>query len=145
MDDADVARRLERREALGGKEDAARAGGEEDTSDGGEPIAKVAHVLRRRAEARAPRDLVRVVRIVRLAELDAISLRHDGPQHAVQMRVLERTPSLHAEHLAVQADDRRLTAAKMQIGRTSLDGRAQELLDCRASILAAFEIVYVVE
>ena len=94
-----------------------------------------------RAKARAPGDLVSVIGVVRVAELDAIALRHDRAEHAVEMGVLERVPPLEAVHLAVQADDRRLAAAKVQIGRAPLDRRAQELLDRRARFLAALEIV----
>ena len=53
------------------------------------------------AEARAAGNLVRVVGVVRVAELDAISLGHDRAEHAVEVRVLERAPSFQPLHLTM--------------------------------------------
>src|SRR5439155_22987661 len=93
----------------------------------------------------AARDVVREVRVVRVPELHAIALGHDRPQHAVEVRVLEGVPSFHAMHLAVQADDRRLATAEVEVGCAPLYSGAEELLEGGAGFLAPREILNVVE
>ena len=106
------------------------------TEDGG----GTAPILQRvGAEARDALELVRVVGVVRVAVLAAIALRHDRAEHRVEPERLERR-LVEPVHLAVQAEDGRLAAAQVQIGRALLDHRAQQRVEHGARAIGAVEV-----
>jgi hypothetical protein len=97
------------------------------------------------AEARAPIQLVGVVRVVRLGVLDAVALRHHRPNHRRELVVRDRRVFGDALHLAVQSQNRRLADPKMEVRGVPLDHRSQERIERGSRLGASLEGVNGVE
>jgi hypothetical protein len=91
------------------------------------------------AESRDAFELVRVVGVVRIGVLSPIPLGHDRSKHRVEPERLEGR-LVEPMHLAVQAQDGRLAAAQVQVGRTFRDHGAQQDVEHGSSTIGAVEV-----